>query len=243
MGYLHAISVHPSFTQLSPEFPRLLYTQMQHMYLGLSPQLIIQWLFSSWPSVPLLLHPSSRGDFLPCVPCVLHTYIDHIQSVPLLHCGGHLPGLEQQRSFVAQGSQVHSTKGLATSKALFKWVSVNDFCAAASWSSPYTFVHFYHLDETVPIFILILIRSNLLGLWCTRLQEDWLWFCSCSTEHECMSHTLCVVLSESAEHEWNVMTITSLPEEEEQGTALGCPSGHLGSVKSNYQRDDNVQYI
>ena len=33
---------------------------------------------------------------------------------------------------------------------LFRGVSVGDVCAAASWSSPHTFVRFYCLDVTGP---------------------------------------------------------------------------------------------
>ena len=46
------------------------------------------------------------------------------------------------------GVQAHSTRGMATSWALFRGVSVEDICAAASWASPHTFVRFYRLDVT-----------------------------------------------------------------------------------------------
>ena len=42
--------------------------------------------------------------------------------------------------------KAHSTRGVATSWALFKGVSVEDMCAAASWSSHHTFVKYYSLD-------------------------------------------------------------------------------------------------
>ncbi|KAK5915714.1 hypothetical protein CesoFtcFv8_001280 [Champsocephalus esox] len=48
------------------------------------------------------------------------------------------------------GLRAHSTRGLATSWALFKGVSIQDICAAASWSSPLTFVRFYRLDVSAP---------------------------------------------------------------------------------------------
>ncbi|XP_073683991.1 uncharacterized protein [Garra rufa] len=48
------------------------------------------------------------------------------------------------------GLKAHSTRGLSTSWALFKGVSVPDICAAASWASPHTFVRFYRLDVTEP---------------------------------------------------------------------------------------------
>ena len=45
-----------------------------------------------------------------------------------------------------QGLRAHSTRGMATSWALFRGVSVQDICAAASWATPHTFVRFYRLD-------------------------------------------------------------------------------------------------
>ena len=48
------------------------------------------------------------------------------------------------------GLRAHSTRGMATSWALFKGVSVQDICKAASWASPHTFVRFYRLDVTAP---------------------------------------------------------------------------------------------
>lgn len=48
------------------------------------------------------------------------------------------------------GLKAHSTRGMATSWALFKGVSVGDICAAASWASPHTFIRFYRLDVTAP---------------------------------------------------------------------------------------------
>ena len=48
------------------------------------------------------------------------------------------------------GLRAHSTRGLATSWALFKGVSIQDIYAAASWSSPLTFVRFYRLDVSAP---------------------------------------------------------------------------------------------
>ena len=48
------------------------------------------------------------------------------------------------------GLRAHSTRGIATSWALFKGVSVQDICAAASWATPSTFARFYRLDVTAP---------------------------------------------------------------------------------------------
>ncbi|XP_050972479.1 uncharacterized protein LOC127169281 [Labeo rohita] len=49
-----------------------------------------------------------------------------------------------------EGLRAHSTRGLASSWAWFKGVSIRDICAAASWASPHTFVRFYKLDVTEP---------------------------------------------------------------------------------------------
>ncbi|XP_030199953.1 uncharacterized protein LOC115533546 [Gadus morhua] len=48
------------------------------------------------------------------------------------------------------GLRAHSTRGMATSWALFRGVSVRDICAAASWATPHTFVRFYRLDVSGP---------------------------------------------------------------------------------------------
>ncbi|XP_052006407.1 uncharacterized protein LOC127660311 [Xyrauchen texanus] len=48
------------------------------------------------------------------------------------------------------GLRAHSTRGMSTSWALFKGISIQEICAAASWSSPHTFIRFYRLDVTEP---------------------------------------------------------------------------------------------
>lgn len=48
------------------------------------------------------------------------------------------------------GLRAHSTRGIATSWALFRGVSMEDICAAASWTTPHTFSRFYRLDVTAP---------------------------------------------------------------------------------------------
>lgn len=49
-----------------------------------------------------------------------------------------------------RGLRAHSTRGMATSWALFRGVSVQDICSAASWATPHTFVRFYRLDVSEP---------------------------------------------------------------------------------------------
>ncbi len=47
--------------------------------------------------------------------------------------------------------RAHSTRGVATSQALFRGVPQEDICVVAGWSSPHTFVRFYNLDiDTAP---------------------------------------------------------------------------------------------
>ncbi len=47
-----------------------------------------------------------------------------------------------------EGLRAHSTRGIATSWALFKGISVGDICVAASWTFPHTFIRFYLLYVT-----------------------------------------------------------------------------------------------
>ena len=42
--------------------------------------------------------------------------------------------------------KAHSTRGVATSWALAKGVSIQEICVSANWSSPSTFAAYYHLD-------------------------------------------------------------------------------------------------
>ncbi len=45
----------------------------------------------------------------------------------------------------------HSTRGVASSQALFRGVPLEDICVAAGWPSLHTFVRFYNLDvDTAP---------------------------------------------------------------------------------------------
>src|SRR4029434_4303347 len=47
----------------------------------------------------------------------------------------------------------HSTRGVSSSWALLKGVSVEDICKAASWNSRHTFIRFYMLDVAEPSFL------------------------------------------------------------------------------------------
>ena len=48
------------------------------------------------------------------------------------------------------GLRAHSTRGVSASWALYKGISVQDVCMAASWSSSSTFARFYNLDVSEP---------------------------------------------------------------------------------------------
>ncbi len=59
--------------------------------------------------------------------------------------------------------RAHSTRGVASSQALFRRVPLEDICVAAGWSSPHTFVRFYNLDvDTAP-------GSLILSVWTDRM--------------------------------------------------------------------------
>ncbi len=59
--------------------------------------------------------------------------------------------------------RAHSTRGVASSQALFRGVPLEDICVAAGWFSPHTFVRFYNLDvDTAP-------GSQVLSVWTDRM--------------------------------------------------------------------------
>ncbi len=59
--------------------------------------------------------------------------------------------------------RAHSTRGVASSQALFRGVPLEDICVAAGWFSPHTFVKFYNLDvDTAP-------GSQILYVWTDRM--------------------------------------------------------------------------
>ncbi len=63
--------------------------------------------------------------------------------------------------------RAHSTRGVASSQALFRGVPLEDICVAAGWSSPHTFVKFYNLDvDTAP-------GSQILSVWTDRMLNLW----------------------------------------------------------------------
>ncbi len=73
-----------------------------------------------------------------------HTISHWVRDVILLACEVHsLP--------LPLDVRAHSTRGVASSQALFRGVPLEDICMAAGWSSPHIFVRLYNLDvNTAP---------------------------------------------------------------------------------------------
>ncbi|XP_059199216.1 uncharacterized protein LOC131979287 [Centropristis striata] len=165
---IHALSVHPSCTQFFPGDVR--------MTLRPNPVFVPKVVGSCSP-IDLVAFAASSGELRSHALCpvrAVRTYVDRTggfrRSDQLFvswaspHRGK--PITKQRLShwvveaialaYAGQGLQppvglrAHSTRGVATSWALFRGVSVQDICAAASWSSPLTFVRFYMLDVSAP---------------------------------------------------------------------------------------------
>ncbi len=112
--------------------------------------------------------PSSEGDDLRllCPVRALKMYVDRSsqwrQSLQQLVCfGTGRKGLAASKHTIshwvrdaislAYEVRGHSTRGVASSTALFRGVPLEDICMVAGWSSPHTFVRFYNLDvNTAP---------------------------------------------------------------------------------------------
>ncbi len=71
--------------------------------------------------------------------------------------------LMRRGTFLHLSLRAHSTRGVASSQALFRGVPLEDLCVAAGWSSPHTFVRFYNLAfNTAP-------GSQILSVWTGRM--------------------------------------------------------------------------
>ncbi len=97
--------------------------------------------------------------YLLCPVRALKLYVDRSKvwrkSPQLLICFGAgrrgLATSKQRISHWVRDTISHSTRGVASSQALFRGVPLEDICVAAGWSSPHTFVKFYNLDvDTAP---------------------------------------------------------------------------------------------
>ncbi len=67
------------------------------------------------------------------------------------------------------GLHAHSTRGMSTSWALFKGVTLQDICEAASWSSPHTFARFYKLYVTAQTLAHAVLS---VGMWLWVTNHD-----------------------------------------------------------------------
>lgn len=172
---LHALSVHPSCTQFTPDGSKVTLRPNAAYWPKTIPTAFSSMAFElmSFCPPPFASEEQRRLHSL-CPVRGLRTYIDRTQSVRLCDqlfvCFANPAkgkALSKQRLShwiveaislaydskglpLPHGVRAHSTRGMATSWALFKGVSVSDICAAASWSSPHTFVRFYSLDVTAP---------------------------------------------------------------------------------------------
>ena len=64
------------------------------------------------------------------------------------------------KSLSLEKLHAHSTRGVSSSWALLKGVSVEDICKAASWSSRHTFIRFYMLDVAEPSFLHCVLQAG-----------------------------------------------------------------------------------
>ncbi len=100
----------------------------------------------------------------------------------------------------------HSTRSMATSKALISGVALQEVCDVAGWSSPHTFIRFYSYDlDSTP-------GSQVLSSLCcsfdfTQDRHSSLWWCCINIP--LVSKTL--TQRSSLERERSVMTITLVP--------------------------------
>lgn len=175
VGDLHALSVHPSCTQFSCDGSKVTLRPNVAYLPKVIPAAYSSMAFEllSFCPPPFASEEQRRLHSL-CPVRALRTYIDRTQTVrscdQLFVCFANPArgkALSKQRLShwiveaislaygsrglpLPHGVRAHSTRGMATSWALFKGVPISDVCAAASWSSPHTFVRFYRLDVTAP---------------------------------------------------------------------------------------------
>lgn len=168
VGDIHALSVHSSCTQFAPGHTRV----SLKPHLAFVPKVV----GSSSPIILTAFSPppfSSEEDrrlHMLCPVRALQVYMDRtkrfrrsdqlfvswasphrgrpITKQRLSHwiVGAIALAYTSQGLQAPEGLRAHSTRGLAASWALCKGVSIQEICAAASWSSPLTFVRFYKLD-------------------------------------------------------------------------------------------------
>ncbi len=68
------------------------------------------------------------------------------------------------------GLREHSTRGMASSCVLFKGISIQEICVAASWFSRHTFARFYSLDVTEHSLAHSVLGVSSQGILCSLLS-------------------------------------------------------------------------
>ncbi len=174
VGDLQALSVSESCTEFAPGLVKAFLRPRP----GYGPK-VLSTSFSSQVVVLQAFSPSSssEGDYLHllCPVRALKMYVDRSsqwrKSLQLLVCfGAGRKGLAVSKHTISHwvrdaislpyevhslpsplDIRTHSTRGVASSQALFRGVPLEDICMAEGWSSPHTFVRFYNFDvNTAP---------------------------------------------------------------------------------------------
>jgi hypothetical protein len=169
---MHALSVHPSCTKFSLSGDKIFLRPnpafMPKCFLGFTCKVIE---LSAFHPAPFSSTEDQRLNTL-CPVRALRAYLDRTSSFRKSdqlfiswgppHSGNPISkqrlshwlveaislAYESKGVQPPEGIRAHSTRGMAASWALFKGVSLQDICAAASWASPHTFVRYYRLDVT-----------------------------------------------------------------------------------------------
>ncbi len=172
---LHALSVHNSCMQFTMDYSRVsLKTNPAFVPKVIESALACNQVDLMAFHPPPFLSPEEERLHCLCLVRALHCYVNRTKALrksnPLFvsradsHRGKPISrqrlshwvveaiivGYNSMGLSPPEGLRAHSTWGLATSWALFKGVSIQDICAAASWASPHIFVRFYRLDVTEP---------------------------------------------------------------------------------------------
>lgn len=172
MGDIHALSVHPSCICFAMDGSKVsLHPNPAYIPKVVASYKTLPFELSSYSPPPFASQEDRRLHAL-CPVRALRIYINRTRDVRLTDqlfvCFANPVrgrALSKQRlshwvveaisrAYSSKGKelpgrvQAHSTRSVAASWALFKGVSVEDVCSAASWASPHTFLKFYRLDVT-----------------------------------------------------------------------------------------------
>lgn len=135
---LHVLSVHPSYTKFSLSEDKVFLWPNQAFMLKCFPAFTCEVLELS------AFHPppfSSVEDQRLNAFCPVHDLRVHINRTIPFRWSDQAPHQSNRERLRA-----HSTRSMAAWWALFKGVSLQDICSAASWASPHTFIRHYWLD-------------------------------------------------------------------------------------------------